>query len=332
MDFMTANGIDWVLAIQSLGGWLEIPMQFLSYLGNENFFFLVLPLLYWSVDAALGLRVAFILVASNSVNSVFKLMFSSPRPYWVSVDVKPMAVETSFGIPSGHAQNAISMWGAMASGVGKRWAWVASMVLAFLIGLSRLYLGMHFLTDVLAGWLIGGLLLWAFLAWWTPVTDWLTRKTLAQQILIAFIVSLVVVGLGAWQVNRLDGFVIPQEWIDNALRAGEAPAPVSMEGFLTSAGTFFGLAVGVAWLAARGGYQTDGPVWMRALRYSIGLIGILILWRGLGEVFPRDENMISYVLRYFRYTLVGLWISAGAPWLFFHFKIAKPKMQVPGLL
>jgi hypothetical protein len=54
------------------------------------------------------------------------------------------------------------------------------------------------------------------------------------------------------------------------------------------------------------------------------LIGILILWMGLGEVFPRDENMISFVLRYFRYTLVGFWITAGAPWLFFHFKLASP--------
>ena len=148
-----------------------IEWQVPSYLGNENFFFLVLPLLYWSVDATLGIRVAFILVTSNSVNSVFKLMFASPRPYWMSVDVKPMSVETSFGIPSGHAQNAMSMWGAMADGVGKRWAWVVSMLLTFLIGVSRLYLGMHFLTDVLAGWLIGGLLLWAFLAWWDPVTE-----------------------------------------------------------------------------------------------------------------------------------------------------------------
>jgi hypothetical protein len=56
-------------------------------------------------------------------------------------------------------------------------------------------------------------------------------------------------------------------------------------------------------------------------------MGILILWRGLGAIFPRDENLISYLLRYFRYTLVGLWISAAAPWLFFHFKLSgKPKM------
>jgi uncharacterized iron-regulated protein len=100
-----------------------------------------------------------------------------------------------------------------------------------------------------------------------------------------------------------------------------------MEGFLTSAGSLFGLAVGAAWIASRGGYQASDPLETRAFRFAVGSIGILILWMGLGQVFPRDENMISYVLRYFRYRLVGFWVTAGAPWLFFHFKLArKPNM------
>lgn len=327
MDFILENGVNWIVAIQSLGGWLELPMRFFTFLGSENFFFLVLPLVYWSIDAAVGLRVAFVLVASNSLNSIFKVVFTSPRPYWVSVDVNPLSVETSFGVPSGHAQNAMAMWGIMAYGLRKRWAWIVAMALAVLIGFSRLYLGMHFVEDVLAGWLIGGLLLLTVITLWDRVSSWISDRSLGQQIAIAFIISLILIGIGAWNVMRLSEFVISQEWIDNALRAGEAPAPVSMEGFLTSAGSFFGIAAGASWIASRGGFQASGPVEKRALRYVIGLVGILILWMGLGEVFPRDENMISYVLRYFRYTLVGFWVMAGAPWLFFRFKLAdKPKM------
>lgn len=333
MDFITANGINWVLAVQSLGAWLHGPMRFLSFLGDENFFFMVLPLLYWSVNAGLGLRVAFILITSNFLNSLIKLVFASPRPFWVSAEVQPLTVETTFGTPSGHAQNAVALWGVMASGVRRSWAWIAALTLAFLIGLSRLYLGLHFAADVIAGWLIGGLLLFAFIALWNPVSAWIASQTVARQILIAFFVSLIMIGLGTWQATRLAGYVLPQEWIDNALRAGEAPNPVSMDNFLTSAGTLFGLAAGLAWLNSRGGYQADGPLMHRTLRYVIGLIGILILWRGLGAIFPRDENLLSYLLRYFRYTLVGLWISAAAPWLFFHFKLSdKPKMQVTRLL
>ena len=64
----------------------------------------------------------------------------------------------------------------------------------------------------------------------------------------------------------------------------------------------------------------------RALRFVVGLIGVLILWRGLGLVFPDNNDLISYLLRYIRYTFVGFWIAAGAPWLFFRFKLADAKM------
>jgi hypothetical protein len=48
---------------------------------------------------------------------------------------------------------------------------------------------------------------------------------------------------------------------------------------------------------------------------------------GLGAVFPRQEEIISYSLRFVRYALVGFWVSAGAPWLFFRFKLAEPSQM-----
>ena len=326
MDFI-ANDLNWVVAIQSLGGWLEAPGRLLTYLGSEDFFFLVLPLVYWSIDSRIGLQIALVLSSSSILNSIFKLAFAAPRPYWVSEQVRAFVAESSFGIPSGHAQYAVAIWGIMANGIRKRWAWIAALVLMFLIGFSRVYLGVHYVHDVLAGWLIGAVIFGLFIGLWGPVADWLSRTTLAIQILLAFTVSLVAVAVGVGMVARLDGYVLPQEWIDNALRAGAEPDPITMEGLLTPAGSFFGLAAGAAWIASRGGYRTSGPVEKRALRYVIGLIGILVLWMGLGEVFPRDQNLLSYALRYIRYTLVGFWVTAGAPWLFFHFKLAdKPKM------
>ena len=84
MGFFLQHGIDWIIAIQSLGGWLELPMKFFTLLGYENFFFLVLPLIYWSVDADLGMRVALVLAVSNNVKPILKLLIAAPRPYWLS--------------------------------------------------------------------------------------------------------------------------------------------------------------------------------------------------------------------------------------------------------
>jgi hypothetical protein len=64
----------------------------------------------------------------------------------------------------------------------------------------------------------------------------------------------------------------------------------------------------------------------RKVFLAVGLLGILILWRGLGLVFPDNADAISFTLRYLRYSLVGFWVSAGAPWLFFRFKLANAKM------
>jgi membrane-associated phospholipid phosphatase len=324
MGVLIENGIDWIVAIQSLGRWLELPMEFFTFLGYEDFFFLVLPLVYWSLDAGLGLRIAFILAASNYLNALVKVLFVAPRPYWVSTGVEPFSVESSFGIPSGHAQNAAAMWGLMAAWLNRRWAWILAVLLIFLIGFSRLYLGMHFPHDVLAGWLIGFGILFAFLKFWDPVAHWLRIKTMVQQVLLAFLVSLLMVALGLWIHLPLSAYVFPVDWTANALRAGPLPDPVSTEGILTSAGSFFGLAAGAAWIAARGGYHTAGPVEKRALRYVIGLVGILIFWYGLGEIFPRGETFLPLLLRYIRYSLVGFWVTAGAPWLFFRFKLADP--------
>jgi len=83
----------------------------------------------------------------------------------------------------------------------------------------------------------------------------------------------------------------------------------------------------MAWLAAQGGYQAEGSLEKRALCFVIGFIGVVILWRGLALFFPANQDIASYIFRYVRYSLVGFWITAGAPWLFFRFKLAEiPKM------
>lgn len=326
MQFFIDSGIGFIIALQSaVGDWFIAPMRFFSYLGNEEFFLLVLPLIYWSIDSALGLRVGFILVTSNLFNYVGKLIFAGPRPYWVSSHVRALwSMETSFGAPSGHAQLAVSVWGMFAAYARRTWFWVVSIIIIFLIGFSRVFLGVHFPHDVVFGWLFGAVILWAFTRFWEPVGAWVGQKKLSQQILIAFIVSLlfIAMGFGTWTVRS--GFQIPESWISNALLAAtELPDPVDPSSIFTSAGTFFGLATGAALIMSKGGYQASGPLEKRAIRYVIGLIGVLIFYVGLGAIFPRGDGFIFYLLRYIRYALVGGWVAGGAPWVFVRFKLAE---------
>jgi len=151
-------------------------------------------------------------------------------------------------------------------------------------------------------------------------------------VMIAFITSLALIVLGLAVTGLRSNFQMPNLWIDNALLAGtELPAPVDANNIFTSAGSFFGLALGVAWIHAQGGYQVEGPVWKRALRYIVGLMGVLILWMGLGEIFPRGDSALVYSLRFIRYTLVGWWVTGGAPWVFQHFNLTTSSIRTPSV-
>ena len=327
MDGLIQIGVQWIIAIQGWGTWLEMPMKFFSFIGSENFFLLILPLIYWCIDARLGLRLGFILISSVYTRGFLKFLFAGPRPYWVSDRIIAYAAEPTFGVPSGHAQIAVDVWGILAAAIRKKWAWVVAVGLIFFIGVSRLYLGVHFPHDVVVGWLLGAALLWIFLRFEGRVAAWLAQKTLRTQILIGFIISLGMIALAMLVVASLGNYVFPDAYKANALRASDQlPDPVSMDESISSAGIFFGLVVGAAWIKSRGGYQVEGPLEQRVRRFVVGLIGVILFWQGLGLVLPRNADLISSLFRYFRYALVGFWLFGGAPWLFFRFKLAKSNM------
>jgi membrane-associated phospholipid phosphatase len=314
MDAILQWGVSFVLALQNIGG-LEGVMQFFTFLGSEEFFLLILPLVYWSVDAAVGARGAVMLVASSSLSGVLKLVFHLPRPYWIDQHVQALSIEPSYGLPSGHAQNATALWGFLASAVRKPWAWAVALALIFFISLSRLYLGVHFPTDVLGGWLAGGLLLLAFFRWEPRVAAWLGRLGLWPQIGLALAVSLVYLALNAAVLAALAPAPDPAAWEQNAALAappesGEpAISPRDPAGPVTSAGLIFGLGAALALHTRNARFDARGPMWKRAARFVVGIIGVLIIWAGLRAVFPDEPFLLAMSLRYLRYAddfLLGL--------------------------
>ncbi len=144
---------------------LDGLMRFFSFLGEENFFSAFIPVVYWCVDATLGIRLLTLLVFSNFINGLGKWVFRAPRPYWVDARVKALSIEPSYGLPSGHAQNAVGIWWMVAGTAGKTWARVAAVLLILAISVSRVYLGVHFPLDVIGGWVIGIVLLAVY---WRP--------------------------------------------------------------------------------------------------------------------------------------------------------------------
>jgi membrane-associated phospholipid phosphatase len=318
-----SNWLEWGIPImawlQGLGAGLTAPMRFFTFLGQEEFYLLVMPAILWSFDAKLGFRIGLVLLTSAGLNGVLKQAFGWPRPYWVSGQVRAMSTETSFGMPSGHAQNSLAVWGCLAKGIGRGWAYLGLGLLVLLISISRLYLGVHFPADLLGGWLAGGLLLWAFLRFEEPVRIRLARLPAGVQIVIVFLTSYVLVVLG--QLIAGFGPSILPDWVLGAASAApesEAIDPRDVSGIISSAGALFGLGAGGVSLFAWGGFDAGGVWWKRTLRFLFGVIGVAALFFGLKAVFPPDVQ----ALRYLRYAAVGYWVSYLGPRAFVTLRLA----------
>ncbi len=304
----------WVLWFQQLTAAAAPLWRAATFLGDETFYLVLFPLLYWAVSPGLGLRLGLALLLSAQVNGGLKFVFHSPRPFWVEPAVRPAVEATSFGLPSGHSQNAVVLWG--------RWAWehgpgarAAAMGLALLIGLSRVALGVHFWGDVLLGWLVGAGLLALLLAAEPRLQAWVRRVgpwTAAGTGLAASGAGLLLaLGVRAWAAAGT-----PPDWT----------AAWSPNGLLTAAGTWVGMLLGWAWLRDRGGFSAAGSWPQRAARLVVGFAGVLLLWAGLRTVLPAGEGFVPALARWLRYAAVGAWVTAGAPWLFRRWGWARPRI------
>jgi membrane-associated phospholipid phosphatase len=320
-------GIEIILFLQGLGEWIFAPMKFFTFLGNEEFFLLVTPILYWSLDTRIGIRTALMLMFSSGTYNLGKWLFHTPRPYWISDQVRLFRAESSFGTPSGHATSAVAIWGYLAASFRKTWFWIVAILLMVLIGLSRLVLAVHFPHDVLLGWILGTVILLLYLHFEPGISRWLGKKSTTYKLAIAFLASLVLILLALLVVLSQASDPLPAGWVENAAIAfpEEPPLePFTLAGQITVAGTLFGLAAGHSFLFSNSGYNTRGLWWHHFLRYLLGILGVLILWAGLDAVFPDGDTLIPYIFRYLRYGLVGFWITYLAPRIFIHLKIALP--------
>jgi len=140
---------------------LDAIMRTLTDLGSTivvvPLFVAALVLLIWRRHRREALFLAASMAGSLVLNQSLKLIFQRPRPQLAWAQVQP-----EYSFPSGHAMNSIVFYVAVALIVWVLWgrragliATVLAIVLALLIGTSRIYLGYHYFTDVVGGFLAG---------------------------------------------------------------------------------------------------------------------------------------------------------------------------------
>jgi membrane-associated phospholipid phosphatase len=290
-------GIEIVLWLQNWSPTLDLPFRSITWLGNEGFFLLVLPWIYWCVDRRLGLQVSILLMLSFYINALCKGLLQQPRPFAYDMRVRPLVQAGSGGLPSGHAQVTVVFWGYLATQLSRPWLWGTTAILLILIPLSRMYLGVHFPTDLLGGYLLGTLLLVLFL-WGAPTVErqllqygWAWRHGLAVGAPL-----LLILGSGGGQYGVTVGAVLM--------------------------GLGYGAILERHWVA----FHNEGSMWHRMARFLLGIASLIALRYGLQAAFADLQPDILF--RILRYGVAGLWISFGAPWAFVYLGLASSERLV----
>lgn len=158
--------LEWIVDERTSG--LTSAVQLLTHLGSG---WVLYPLtavaagVWWWRDSDWrpGVLLAASLLGATVLYGVTKAAVERPRPPVADA----VGTYTNWSFPSGHATQSMAFYGMLAfliagGRVRPAWPWATAGVLVLIVGASRIYLGAHWLTDVLGGWALGG-------SWWMAV-------------------------------------------------------------------------------------------------------------------------------------------------------------------
>lgn len=159
--------VDFIVWLQTfVNSFTTFIAKILQICGEEYVLILVLGLLYWCIDKRLGRRASLAMVGSMLFGTLVKGIVLRRRPYMDHKQIKCITAphkeadimsikEQGFSFPSLHSTMAAATYGMIALSTKKKVTIAIGIIVPLLIGFSRPFIGVHYPTDVLAGWALG---------------------------------------------------------------------------------------------------------------------------------------------------------------------------------
>lgn len=155
-----------------------------SFIGSHVFYMLFLPMCFWFGYARFGRLVTSLLATSLYVVNIVKDFLCLPRPISPPVVKLSSDYKMEYGFPSAHAVNCLNMavssalyyvtYAESISIMAKASAWIACISFITIICLSRVYCGMHTMTDIIGGLAFGAVLQYCWANYYFHFDAWIT--------------------------------------------------------------------------------------------------------------------------------------------------------------
>lgn len=138
---------------------LDMIFRCLTFLGEQYVLIVLLAAVYFLFNKKEAQRIAFALISTLCLNNAIKGIIKYERPFTYSNDYSPseLAIEgaTGYSLPSGHTQNATTLYSSLALTFKKKWITISCISIIIIVAFSRIYLGVHYPKDVVLGAVLG---------------------------------------------------------------------------------------------------------------------------------------------------------------------------------
>ena len=282
-------------------------MLLITHLGEETAFLVVALIVFWCVDKRRGYLLMSVGFLSTMANQVMKLWFRIPRP-WVldpefTILEQGREAASGYSFPSGHTTSAVATFGSLAATSRKKSTIALCVLLAVLVGFSRMYIGVHTPADVLVGALTSILLI--------MVLRKVPYNGRGMDILV-----LVMLASAAGFMAFVQLYPFPADVDAHNLASG-------MKNAYTMAGCMTGVLVVYHVEKKYVNFTTRAVWWAQILKVVFGLALVLAVKEGLRSPLEAafGDPLIARTVRYFLIV-----VAAGFVWPMtfrFFFKLGK---------
>lgn len=257
-----------------------------TMLGEESIYIIFLGIIFWCINKKLGYKLAFIFLFSSVTNGMIKDIVKAPRPIGIK-GIRSLRLETATGysFPSGHMQATTVFWTSMILIFKKSVFYLIGPLTVLLVGISRLYLGVHWPKDVFGGLIFG---------------------------LICAIIGSILFDYSEKTKNKLVLLIIILPTIIGLLFFGRS------EDYIKSAAVLCSFYAGYIIEDKYIGFLERSSFLNQIIKFLIGIIGILFIKVFFKELLP--ANNFGYFIRYF---MIGIWTTICAPLLFLMLKLTS---------